>query len=189
MCVNNPSVHSLVFGSRVPYKASLEMAWNQTYQWRYIINTERKPSESYSPSFLQVQVRTFQHLDHKLVTFSNSFLNCEEKFHLTHNLIRRTKCPAFTQAQTIGHFRVPKNLTFKARLSAKPLIWKWFLIMMQIKLIFTTKVSHLASFWEWDFLELGNGLFTTLTAYMQSFIHENDNEAFSTQNIINILLV
>ena len=58
----------------------------------------------------------------------------------------------------IGHFRVPKNLTFKARLSAKPLIWKWFLIMMQIKLIFTTKVSHLTSFWKWDFLELGNGL-------------------------------
>ena len=59
----------------------------------------------------------------------------------------------------IGHFRVSKNLTFKARLSAKPLIWKWVLIMMQIKLIFTTKVSHLASFWKWDFLELGNGLF------------------------------
>ena len=33
--------------------------------------------------------------------------------------------------KTIGHFRVQKNLTFKARLSAKPLIWKWFLIMMQ----------------------------------------------------------
>ena len=46
----------------------------------------------------------------------------------------------------IGHFRVPKNLPFKASLSAKPLIWKWFLIMMQVKLIFTTKVSHLASF-------------------------------------------
>ena len=60
---------------------------------------------------------------------------------------------------SIGHFRVPKNLTFKARLSAKPLIWKWFLIMMQIKLFFTTKVSHLASFWKRDFLELGNGLF------------------------------
>ena len=58
----------------------------------------------------------------------------------------------------IGHFRVPKNLPFKARLSVKPLIWKWFLIVMQIKLIFTTKVSHLASFWKWDFLELENGL-------------------------------
>ena len=30
--------------------------------------------------------------------------------------------------------------------------------MMQIKLIFTTKVSHLASFWKWDVLELGSGL-------------------------------
>ena len=29
---------------------------------------------------------------------------------------------------------------------------------MEVKLIFTTKVSHLASFWKWDFLELGNGL-------------------------------
>ena len=38
-------------------------------------------------------------------------------------------------SQQIGHFQVPKNLTFKARLSAKPFIWKWLLIMMQIKLI------------------------------------------------------
>ena len=60
--------------------------------------------------------------------------------------------------QVIGHFRVPKNLTFKTRLSAKPLTWKLFLITMQIKLIFTTKISHLASFWKWDFLELGNSL-------------------------------
>ena len=62
----------------------------------------------------------------------------------------------------IGHFRVPKNLTFKTRLSAKPLIWKWFLILMQIKLIFTTQVSHLASFWKWDVLELGSGLLITV---------------------------
>ena len=67
----------------------------------------------------------------------------------------------------IGHFRVPKNLTFKARLSAKPLIWKWVLIMMQIKLIFTTKVWHLSSFWKWDFLELGNGLIGELARRLQ----------------------
>ena len=72
---------------------------------------------------------------------------------------RTTRLPWSTTAPAIGHFRVPKNQTFKARLSAKPLIWKWFLIMMQMKLIFPTKVSHLASFWKWDFLELGNGLF------------------------------
>ena len=28
---------------------------------------------------------------------------------------------------------------------------------MQIKLIFTRKVVHLASFWKWGFLELGSG--------------------------------
>ena len=58
---------------------------------------------------------------------------------------------AISRNWQLGHFQVPKNLTFKARLSAKPLILKWFLIMMQIKLIFTTKVSHLASFGKWDF--------------------------------------
>ena len=30
---------------------------------------------------------------------------------------------------------------------------------MQIKLIFTTKVLHLVSYWNWEFLELGIGLF------------------------------
>ena len=31
-------------------------------------------------------------------------------------------------------------------------------ILKQIKLIFTRKVAHLASFWKWGFLELGSGL-------------------------------
>ena len=48
-------------------------------------------------------------------------------------------------------FRFASSHFFKARLSVKPLIWKWFLIIMQIKRIYTTKVSHLASFWKWDF--------------------------------------
>ena len=58
----------------------------------------------------------------------------------------------------IGYLRFASSHFFKARLSVKPLIWKWFLIIMQIKRIYTTKVSHLASFWKWDFLEIGNGL-------------------------------
>ena len=66
----------------------------------------------------------------------------------------------FFSSISVGHFRVPKSFAFKTRLSAKPLLWKWVLIMMQIKLISTTKVSHLASFWKWNFLELGNGLLT-----------------------------
>ena len=42
------------------------------------------------------------------------------------------------------HFRVPQDLCFKTSLSALPLIWKHFLILMEIKLIFTRKVEHLA---------------------------------------------
>ena len=42
------------------------------------------------------------------------------------------------------HFRVPQDLCFKTSLSALPLIWKYFLILMEIKLIFTRKVAHLA---------------------------------------------
>ena len=61
----------------------------------------------------------------------------------------------------IAHFRVPPSLCFKARLSAKPLIRKWVFILMQIKLIYTKKVLHLASFWKWEFWKLGNGLLTT----------------------------
>ena len=50
-----------------------------------------------------------------------------------------------------GHFRVSPGLCINTRLSAQPLIWKWFFILMQIRLIFTRKVLHLASFWKWGF--------------------------------------
>ena len=53
-----------------------------------------------------------------------------------------------------GHFRVVSSFCFKPRLSAKPLIWKLFFRLVQIKLIFTRKsrkVLHLASFWKWGF--------------------------------------
>ena len=60
--------------------------------------------------------------------------------------------------QWIGHFRVSPRLCFKTRLRAQPLIWKWFFILMQIKLIFTRKFVHLVSFWKWRFLEVGSGL-------------------------------
>ena len=51
------------------------------------------------------------------------------------------------------------GLCFKTRVGAQPLIWKSFFILMQIKLTFTRKVVHLASFWKWGLLELGSGLF------------------------------
>ena len=37
---------------------------------------------------------------------------------------------------------------------------------MQIKLIFTRKVVHLASFWKWGFLELGSGIFTNVVTFL-----------------------
>ena len=63
------------------------------------------------------------------------------------------------QQMSMGHFRVPPGLCIKTRWSAQPLIWKWFFILMQIKLFSTRKVVHMASFWKWGFLELGSGLF------------------------------
>ena len=58
----------------------------------------------------------------------------------------------------IGYFRVPPGLCIKTRLGAQPLIWKWFFILMQIKLISTRKVEHLTSFWYGGSGKLGNGL-------------------------------
>ena len=36
----------------------------------------------------------------------------------------------------------PLSLCFKTRLSAKLLIWNWVFILMEMKLIFPTKVLH-----------------------------------------------
>ena len=59
---------------------------------------------------------------------------------------------------SIGHFWVPPGFCIKTRLGAQPFIWKWFFILMQIKLISTRKVEHLTSFWYRGPGELGNGL-------------------------------
>ena len=48
---------------------------------------------------------------------SSNFFKCEKSAYL-----KKEKKGVFTEFLPIGHFRVPKNLTFKARLSAKPLI-------------------------------------------------------------------
>ena len=45
-----------------------------------------------------------------------------------------------TKCKEIGHCRVPPSLCIKTKLSAQPLIWKWFFILMQLKLIFTRKL-------------------------------------------------
>ena len=48
----------------------------------------------------------------------------------------------------IGHFWVPPGVCFKTRVGAQPLIWKSFVILMQMN-----SFVHLASFWKWGFLE------------------------------------
>ena len=66
-------------------------------------------------------------------------------------------CFLFLRHKTkTGHFWVAPSLSLKALLSAKQVIWNWFLILMQIKLIFTKDVSHFASFCKREFLEVGN---------------------------------
>ena len=62
-------------------------------------------------------------------------------------------------AYEIGHFRFASSLCFKARLSSKPLIWKTFFILMQIKIIFTRKILALSIVSKREFLELRIGLF------------------------------
>ena len=55
-------------------------------------------------------------------------------------------------------------------LSAQSIIRKWYFILMQIKLVFIRKFLHLASFWKWEFLEHGNGLYVTCTSPIMHLI-------------------
>ena len=52
------------------------------------------------------------------------------------------------QFWTIVHFQFALSLCFKARLSSKPLIWKFLFVLTQIKLVLTTKNCHLVSFFQ-----------------------------------------
>ena len=59
---------------------------------------------------------------------------------------------------SIGHFRVPKTLTFKMRLGAQPFLWKWVLFTREWKMISISKAEHLPSFWNRGQGKLGNSL-------------------------------
>ena len=64
----------------------------------------------------------------------------------------------------VVHFLVAASFCFKVRLSAKPVKWKLFFILMQIKLIITRKVLHLASYWKWGLLEIEMASFMLYTS-------------------------
>ena len=71
----------------------------------------------------------------------------------------------------------PKTL-FQSEANRKAIDMKMIFILMQIKLTFTKKVLHLASFWKWEFLELVIGLFKTL--YLR-WRNNFDSTAYSSQ--------
>ena len=66
----------------------------------------------------------------------------------------------------MGHFLDASSFYFKARLRAeKPSTWKWFFVLVQVTLIFTTKFFALSLVLKERVLELGNGLFSTQGDY------------------------
>ena len=72
------------------------------------------------------------------------------------------------------HFRLTPGLWIKTRLSAQPLIWKWFFILMQIKLIFTRKASQKVLFFTATF---STPLLTFLISGLESkFIRQQSIE-------------
>ena len=63
----------------------------------------------------------------------------------------------------IGHFWVPKTLTFKMRLGAQPFLWKWVLFAWEWKIISISKAEHLPSFRNRGPGKLGNDLLFSST--------------------------
>ena len=64
----------------------------------------------------------------------------------------------YNQVQNeIGHASCPKPL-FQSEAKCESIDMKNIFYSHANKLIFTRKVFYLASFWKWEFLELGNGL-------------------------------
>ena len=66
--------------------------------------------------------------------------------------------PPQDNTKVIGHFRVPKTLTFKMRLGAQPFLWKRVLFAWEWKMISISKTEHPPSFWDRGTAELRNGL-------------------------------
>ena len=61
--------------------------------------------------------------------------------------IQTINCMQYSEPVVIGHFRVPKTLTFKMRPSAQPFLWKWLLFAREWKFLSISKAEQLTSFW------------------------------------------
>ena len=86
-------------------------------------------------------------------------------------LYRFTVYVAVLLSLTIGHFRVPKTLTFKMRRSAQPFLWKWVLFSREWKIIFISKAEQLISFCYRGPGELGNGLLKSVVRANMGSLH------------------
>ena len=75
-------------------------------------------------------------------------------------------------------------------ISVTLLMWKWYVILMQVKFIFTRKVSHLASFRKWEVLELSNGLLLLCRkpVFMPA-LSPDTLDHFSGKNWVNLSLI
>ena len=58
-----------------------------------------------------------------------------------HHALQPAKWSDSLFSLSIGHFRVPKTLTFKMRRGAQPFLWKWVFICMRMKNDFHIKGS------------------------------------------------
>ena len=67
---------------------------------------------------------------------------------ITQRSLLETKIASlFALLHVIGHFRVPKTLTFKVRLGAQSFLRKWVSFTWEWKMISIRKAGHLPSFW------------------------------------------
>ena len=74
--------------------------------------------------------------------------------------------PPQNNTKIIGHFRVPKTLTFKMRLGAQPFLWKRVLFAWEWNMISVSKAEHLPWYWNRGPGELENVL-------LLDFWHQN----------------
>ena len=101
----------------------------------------------------QVGTLTSRHLLHLLhpMMLKNSTINSKYSYKGITGKFQKFK----KSDGIVLYFQVATSLCFKARKRAKPLKMRWFFILMQIKLFFTSKGFAVALFWKRKFLELG----------------------------------
>ena len=66
--------------------------------------------------------------------------------------------PPQDNTKILGHFRVPKTLTYKMRLGAQPFLWKRVLFAWEWNMISVSKAEHLPWYWNRGPGELENVL-------------------------------